>query len=153
MLRGKEILDAIISREVPVCLVSIVLQCLKADFFYLWNFNFYIIIPISPLFIFFTIYKPVKFHQIFVWLINCSPTLVTSYKSFIFSLKGEQNNRYTSNKYTNTKLRLILKYIYVHTNLYLAINIGIDVKRCVLSNWRISFFVSVSVFTCEYLNL
>lgn len=80
-------------------------------------------------FIFFTIYKPVKFHQIFVWLINCSPTLVTSYKSFIFSLKGEQNNRYTSNKYTNTKPRLILKYIYVHTNLYLAINIGIDVKQ------------------------
>lgn len=33
MLRGKEILDAIKSREVRVCLVSIVLQCLKADFF------------------------------------------------------------------------------------------------------------------------
>lgn len=101
----------------------------KGRLFYLWNFNCHIIIPISLLFIFFTIYKPVKFHQISVWLINCSPTLVTSYKSFIFSLKGEKNNLYTSNKYINAKPRLILKYIYVHTNLYLAINIGADVKQ------------------------
>lgn len=49
----------------------------KGRLFYLWNFNCHIIIPISLLFIFFTIYKPVKFHQISVWLINCSPTLVT----------------------------------------------------------------------------
>lgn len=49
----------------------------KGRLFYLWNFNCHIIIPISLLFIFFTIYKPVKFHQISVWLINCRPTLVT----------------------------------------------------------------------------
>lgn len=65
MLRGKEILDAIKSREVRVCLVSIVLQCLKADFF-TCEISIVIIIPISLLFIFFTIYKPVKFHQISV---------------------------------------------------------------------------------------